>query len=51
MSDISRRARLLALAEEHDREAKRFTDENNEHDAERCQKLAEVYREMAEATS
>jgi hypothetical protein len=46
--DINRKARLLALAEENEREAKRFSDESNEYDAERCEKLTAVYREMAE---
>jgi hypothetical protein len=48
--DIRRKAHLLALAG-CDLDAQRFSDEGNDHDAERCQKLAEVYREMAEATS
>jgi hypothetical protein len=40
--------RLLQLAEEYEREAKRFFDKRNDHDAERYQKLAAVCREMAE---
>jgi hypothetical protein len=49
--DIRRKAHLLALVEGCDLDAQRFSDEGNDHHAERCKKLAEVYREMAEATS
>lgn len=47
----SRRAHLLALASEAEREADRlFADENYE-DGERFKKLADTYRGMAEATN
>jgi hypothetical protein len=49
-SDPARKAHLLALAADAEREAKRFLDKRNHYDAERCRKLIAIYRDMAQAT-
>jgi hypothetical protein len=45
--DISRKARLLSLAQDCERDAKRLADEDKDYDAERFRKLVEIYRDMA----